>query len=218
MFFGLFRKKPRSTVCEICGKKFKAKEVIAIKKLGPSLIEALKQLGQGYNPKGAICRGDLRKLRVQSIRMLFDKGDIHSEHVEQILLQEDDSYPYSFNEEYQNELTLGEKCSQKITPFIGSWGFVALFLAFVFFWVGYNSQEEVKEHFDPFPFILLNLFLSCMAAIQAPIIMMAHNRLAKRERLRADEDYYTNLKAELEIRQLNAKLDAFLELKKKNQT
>lgn len=206
-------RKESSHLCEACKKKFVKKEVIPVKKLGPSLIEALKEINPNYNPKGLICRKDLRKIRVRSIRMLFEQGDLVSGHIEHILLHEDDSYPYNFNEEYQSELTLGERASQKITPFVGSWGFVFVFLCFVFFWIGYNLQEEVKEHFDPFPFILLNLFLSCMAAIQAPIIMMAHNRLAKRERLRADEDYYTNLKAELEIRQLHAKLDAFLQKK-----
>lgn len=210
-----WRKKEKSAHCEVCKKRFKAKELFLIKKLGPSLIEALKQTIPQYNQNGFVCRGDLRKIRVQRIQSLFEKGGDHSEHIVQLLLQEDESYPYSFNEEYQNELTFGEKCSQKVTPFIGSWGFILIFLVFIFSWTGYNLQEEVTEHFDPFPFILLNLFLSCMAAIQAPIIMMAHNRLSKRERLRADEDYYTNLKAELEIRQLHAKLDAFLDLQKK---
>lgn len=209
-------KKEKTSNCEICKKRFKAKELFLIKKLGPSLIEALKQLFPQYNHNGSICRGDLRKIRVERIQMLFEKGTNHSEHIAELLLLEDETYPYSFNEEYQNELTLGEKCSQKVTPFIGSWGFIFIFLIFIFFWMGYNLQEEVKKHFDPFPFILLNLFLSCMAAIQAPIIMMAHNRLSKRERLRADEDYYTTLKAELEIRQLHAKLDAFLDFQKKN--
>lgn len=213
----IFDRREKYIRCEICRKKHMAKEMLPVKNLGPSLLDALKQIAPESDSNGYVCRGDLRKVRIQSIKTLFELGDTKSEHIQQLLLQQDDNYPYSFNEEYQNELSLGERISQKVTPFIGSWGFIFLFLIFVGIWVSYNLQEEIKKHFDPFPFILLNLFLSCTAAIQAPIIMMAQNRLSKRERLRAEEDYYTNLKAEIEIRQLHAKLDAFLEKQKKNQ-
>lgn len=214
--FSFWRKKKEiKHRCEICHKQFSSKDLIKINKIGPSLIAMLKQEVPHYNPKGTVCLRDLRQMRVQQIRLLFEQQEGDFGNLEQILFQEGDRYPYSFNQEYQNELSLGERLSQKITPLLGNWGFVAVFLAFVFLWIGYNSQEEFREHFDPFPFIFLNLLLSCMAAIQAPIIMMAQNRLAKRDRLRADEDYYTNLKAELEIRQLHAKIDAFLNYQKK---
>ncbi|MBX7066986.1 MAG: DUF1003 domain-containing protein [Parachlamydiales bacterium] len=214
----VFEKREKYYRCEVCHKKYKTKEMLPIKNLGPSLLDALKQIAPKNDSHGYVCRGDLRKVRIQSIKNLFEMGDNKSEHIQRLLMQQDDNYPYSFNDEYQNELSFGEKVSQKVTPFVGSWGFVFLFVVFVSIWVTYNIQEELKKHFDPFPFVLLNLFLSCMAAVQAPIIMMAQNRLAKRERLRAEEDYYTNLKAEMEIRQLHAKLDAFLEsLKNKNQ-
>lgn len=214
MSMKVFEKKEKTYPCEICHKKFKVKEMLPIKNLGPSLLDALKGLNPKYDSNGHICRGDLRKVRIQSIKNLFDEGSGQFEHIQRLLIQQDDNYPYSFNEEYQNELTFGERISQRVTPFIGSWGFILLFIVFVGIWVGYNIQQEVQEHFDPYPFNFLNLFLSCTAAIQAPIIMMAQNRLSKRERLRAEEDYYTTLKAEMEIRQLHAKLDAFLDKKK----
>jgi uncharacterized membrane protein len=207
----MFWQKKKRCTCEICQINFPITEMIAIKKIGPSLVPILQQAIPNYDHKGMICRVDLRKLRLQQIETLFDRGNHGSDNLENIFIHEEEHIsPYSFNQEYQDELTTGERFSQKITPFIASWGFVVLFIVFIASWVGYNIQGEIKEHFDPFPFTLLNLFLSCMAALQAPIIMMAQNRLSKREQLRADEDYYTNLKAELEIRQLHDKIDKFL--------
>lgn len=160
-----------------------------------------------------LCRNDLRKIRIQLIRTLFERPEGELGELENLLAHEGEHLPDNYNQEYQKELTIGERLSQRATDLVGSWGFILLFAIFVIIWILYNIQTEVKEHFDPFPFILLNLTLSCMAAVQAPIIMMAQKRLAKRERLRADEDYYTTLKAELEIRQLNAKIDAYLKLR-----
>jgi uncharacterized membrane protein len=207
-----WHKKKKKSHCLICRKTFFLDKMVPVRHLGPSLIRALKYKLPKFTPEGSLCTNDLRAVRIELIRTLFDQTEENIDALEDFLLREDS--PFSFNQEYQNALTLGERCSQKITPFIGSWGFILLFVAFVTFWISYNLQTEVKEHFDPYPFILLNLTLSCMAAIQAPIIMMAQSRLAKRERLRADEDYYTNLKAELEIRQLTAKIDAFLKQQK----
>jgi uncharacterized membrane protein len=200
-----WRKKKR--ICEVCHRKLSIEELIPVHKIGPSLVPILQEAACNYDPRGMICRTDLRKIRMKQIGMLFQQGDRSSVNLTHMLLPNEGDEFYSFNQEYQDELTAGERLSQKITPFIGSWGFLGLFFLFILFWVGYNTQELIKEHFDPFPFILLNLFLSCMAATQAPIIMMAQNRLAKREQLRADEDYYTNVKAELEIRQLHEKFD-----------
>ena len=204
----IWHKKKKKSHCLICRRKFYTDKMVPVRNLGPSLIRSLKHKSPKFTPEGSLCTNDLRTMRIELIRTLFDQTEENIDALEDFLIREDS--PFSFNQEYQNALSFGERCSQKITPFIGSWGFILLFVAFVGFWISYNLQTEVKEHFDPYPFILLNLTLSCMAAIQAPIIMMAQSRIAKRERLRADEDYYTNLKAELEIRQLSAKLDAFL--------
>jgi len=212
----MFWQKKKKCTCEVCRKKFPRIEMIPIQRIGPSLVPFLHEAVPSYSPKGMICRIDIRKLRLKQIGTLFGQGDQGFANLENILLHEEEVSSYSFNQEYQDGLTRGERLSQKVTPFIGSWGFIGLFLLFIVFWVGYNAQGEVKEHFDPFPFILLNLFLSCMAAVQAPIIMMAQNRLSKREQLRADEDYYTTLKAEFEIRQLHVKIDEFLKHRTKD--
>lgn len=105
------------------------------------------------------------------------------------------------------ELTLGQRAADKIAEFGGSWTFIISFGAFLVFWILLNVWFLGVHRFDPYPFILLNLILSCLAAIQAPIIMMSQNRLEQKDRLRGENDFKVNLKAELEIKLLHEKLD-----------
>jgi uncharacterized membrane protein len=107
--------------------------------------------------------------------------------------------------QFDAELTFGERLADRIASFGGSWGFISIFMAVLFTWIAYNLERPAG--FDPYPFILLNLVLSCLAALQAPVIMMSQNRMAAKDRLDARHDYEVNLKAELEITQLHAKLD-----------
>lgn len=109
-----------------------------------------------------------------------------------------------------SKLTLGERLSDKIAEFGGSWTFIICFFSFLMIWMFINVWILIKNPFDPYPFILLNLILSCIAAIQAPIIMMSQNRQEKKDRQRAEQDYKVNLKAELEIQLLNEKIDHLL--------
>jgi uncharacterized membrane protein len=111
---------------------------------------------------------------------------------------------------FEEELTLGQRVADKIASFGGSWPFIGLFCGFLGAWILVNSWILLKwgnEPFDPFPYILLNLFLSMVAALQAPLIMMSQNRVAARDRLVAANDYEVNLKAELEILALHEKID-----------
>jgi uncharacterized membrane protein len=101
--------------------------------------------------------------------------------------------------------TMGEKVADQMAAFGGSWRFIFLFLAGMAVWMALNAARLVR--FDPFPFILLNLVLSCLASLQAPVIMMSQNRQAARDRLEARHDYEVNLKAEIEIMALHAKVD-----------
>ncbi|MBK6978466.1 MAG: DUF1003 domain-containing protein [Cytophagaceae bacterium] len=108
-------------------------------------------------------------------------------------------------------LTQGQKISDKVARFGGSWSFIISFFFLLILWITYNSLAPRGENFDPYPFILMNLILSCIAALQAPIIMMSQNRQEEKDRKRAENDYLINLKAELEIRALNQKIDLLLE-------
>lgn len=111
----------------------------------------------------------------------------------------------------EETLTTGQSLSDKIARFGGSWTFIILFLISLAFWITLNSLLPQDKSFDPFPFILMNLILSSIAALQAPIIMMSQNRQEEKDRKRAQNDYLINLKAELEIRSLHQKIDLLIE-------
>ncbi|MBI1341694.1 MAG: DUF1003 domain-containing protein [Terrimonas sp.] len=108
-------------------------------------------------------------------------------------------------------LTRGQRISDKVARFGGSWAFIILFLVVLFVWIFYNSVAPKGKNFDPYPFILMNLILSCIAAFQAPVIMMSQNRQEEKDRQRAENDYMVNMKAELEVRSLHQKVDLLLE-------
>ena len=113
--------------------------------------------------------------------------------------------------EEDEPLTRGQRMADAISKFGGSWLFIGCFFAFLFIWISLNVFAFVGQ-FDPYPFILLNLLLSCVAALQAPVIMMSQNRKEEKDRIRSINDYKINLQAELEIRDLQVKLDRTLAL------
>lgn len=111
-------------------------------------------------------------------------------------------------DEYLNR---GQLISDKVARFGGSWSFILIFTGILIAWILFNTLMIKQDRFDPYPFILMNLVLSCLAALQAPIIMMSQNRQEEKDRKRAENDYLVNLKAELEIRSLHKKIDVLLE-------
>ena len=112
------------------------------------------------------------------------------------------------NEEIEERLTFGERLADKIAEFGGSWVFISTFMFLLFLWMGANTIQLWYKPFDEFPFIFLNLMLSCLAALQAPVIMMSQNRQAHKDRMQANQEYEINLMAEIEIRDLHDKLDS----------
>jgi uncharacterized membrane protein len=109
------------------------------------------------------------------------------------------------------QLSKGQKLSDRVARFGGSWKFIIIFFAILIIWVIYNVTANKSNVFDPYPFILMNLILSCLAAFQAPIIMMSQNRKEEKDRMRGENDYLINLKAEMGIRSLHQKMDLLLE-------
>lgn len=107
-------------------------------------------------------------------------------------------------------ITIGQKIADKVASFGGSWTFIVSFVIFIIIWISVNLSWFISKPFDPYPFILLNLILSCIAALQAPIIMMSQNRQEDKDRERSKKDYMINLKSELEIRSLQEKIDHFI--------
>jgi uncharacterized membrane protein len=116
----------------------------------------------------------------------------------------------NIQDETEKDLTFGQKLADKVAAFGGSWTFITTFFSFILIWILVNIWFLAIRPFDPFPFILLNLILSCLAAIQAPIIMMSQNRQEQKDRQRSEHDYKINLKAELEIKLLSEKIDHLL--------
>jgi uncharacterized membrane protein len=112
------------------------------------------------------------------------------------------------NEQLEKEATFGQRIADRVAALGGSWTFIFAFLAMMLVWMLFNLEKT--KPFDPYPFILLNLVLSCLAALQAPVIMMSQNRQNARDRLDARHDYEVNMKAELEIERLHARIDELL--------
>ncbi|HEX8013620.1 MAG TPA: DUF1003 domain-containing protein [Flavobacterium sp.] len=121
-------------------------------------------------------------------------------------LKEDKSI-VSIVEDEDETRNFGQKIADKVADFGGSWTFIISFLLFIVIWIGANVYILANKGFDPYPFILLNLILSCIAALQAPVIMMSQNRQEEKDRTRAKKDYMINLKSELEIRMIHDKID-----------
>ena len=125
-------------------------------------------------------------------------------------MKQQETLTENLNLSFEKSTTVGQRVADKVASFGGSWTFIGAFAAVLGAWIVTNSVTVFFRPFDPYPYILLNLLLSCLAAIQAPIIMMSQNRMEARDRLRSENDYQVNLKAELEIRHLHEKLDVLL--------
>ena len=144
---------------------------------------------------------------VQSL-LESEKGELTSLETEVLdSIRRQDILSRNPDDEIQSDLTFGQRVADRIAAIGGSWKFIISFGITLFVWISINSVVLLTRPFDPYPYILLNLVLSCLAAIQAPIIMMSQNRQESRDRLHAMRDYQVNLKAELEIRHLNQKID-----------
>lgn len=112
--------------------------------------------------------------------------------------------------EHESEISLGQRTADLLASFGGSWEFIILFFMIMVGWISLNVFFLKSDSFDPYPFILLNLVLSCLAALQAPVIMMSQNRKEEKDRMRARSDYMVNLKAEIEVRNLHSKFDLLI--------
>ena len=198
--------------CSITNKEYPIKELFPIELIRNSVLETAKQLYPDFPSTGYISNVQLRHLRSHHIeKMLKDEKGELSELDQEVLesLKDHETVSENINTMFEKNLTLGERLSDRIAQFGGSWLFISSFVAVILIWMFIN-ELALKKPFDPYPFILLNLFLSCLAAFQAPIIMMSQNRQADKDRLQADDNYRTSLKAELEIRQIHTKIDQLM--------
>jgi len=179
----------------------------------PAISELIRLETGSWDENGWICLDDLQMYQHRYIQKLLEaeKGELSQlDHDVLKAMKEQEVLSKNPDIDFDAELTFGQRLADKIATFGGSWYFIIIFGLFLFLWMGLNSWLLLARPFDPYPFILLNLVLSSLAAIQAPLIMMSQNRQEARDRARAIHDYQVNLKAELEIRQLHQKVDHLL--------
>jgi len=166
-----------------------------------------------WGPGHVICLPCLRDFRHQYLTKAIEKqlGEV-SEVEQEVLnsLREHEVLVRNTDLQYEEAKSLGQRMADGVAAFGGSWKFISFFAVALIVWIIINSIALLKAPFDPYPYILLNLILSCLAAVQAPIIMMSQNRQEAKDRLRSEHDYQVNLKAEIEIRQLHTKLDQLI--------
>src|SRR5215471_2882897 len=200
-------------VCEICKKPRSPHSGMIAELIRPSLLEFIKKKFPDLGGKAFICFDDLGEFRRDYVKEVLEDeiGELSALDNEVIeSLQQHEILSSDVEKQFEKKLTFGERLSDRIAEFGGSWRFLITFAVVLLVWIVINGVLIVAHAFDPYPFILLNLILSCLAAVQAPIIMMSQNRAEARDRLRAENDYKVNLKAELEIRHLHEKLDHLL--------
>jgi uncharacterized membrane protein len=200
-------------ICQIWKKPKSSQSGMVAELIRPSLLEFIKKRIPSLDSKGFICLEDLGEFRKDYVKEVLEEeiGELSALDQEVIeSLQQHEILSSDLSKQFERKLTFGERLSDRIAEFGGSWKFLITFAAVLLIWIGINGVLLVTHAFDPYPFILLNLILSCLAAVQAPVIMMSQNRAEARDRLRAENDYKVNLKAELEIRHLHEKLDHLL--------
>lgn len=207
------RVRPARFPCVICGRDRPARDITQLDVVRPSLIDRIKIDYPDLPAEGYICSDDLDRFRSRYVSELLgqERGELTKLEREVVQsLADHETLAENIEAEYAGHRTFGERLSDQLASFGGSWTFIVIFFVVLFVWMGFNILSVAHDVFDPYPFILLNLVLSCLAAIQAPIIMMSQNRQEAKDRLRSENDYRVNLKAELEIRHLHEKIDHIL--------
>ncbi|MEJ2362079.1 MAG: DUF1003 domain-containing protein [Gammaproteobacteria bacterium] len=199
--------------CAICGKTFTAHHIVSGELVRKEIADEILKTHPDWSAEKYICRPDLAEFRDKYVHNLLEseKGELSSLEQDVIRsMRQHELLSTDVETQFEQKWSFGERLADKIAKFGGSWTFLICFGLFLFVWIGINSFVLITHPPDPYPYILLNLILSCLAAIQAPIIMMSQNRQEAKDRVRSQHDYQVNLKAELEIRHLHEKMDHLL--------
>lgn len=200
-------------VCGVCGLTKPITDMTECDIVRTSVAAELDKAIPDWRDTGWICRTDLQDYRRKSVEAMIRREhgeltELDREVIESLAAHE--TVTENTDESYEETTTIGDRVADRTSAFAGSWTFIVSFVAFMLFWMFINILPALFSIFDPYPFILLNLFLSMVAALQAPLIMMSQRRQEEKDRLRSQNDYQINLKAELEIRHLHEKLDHIL--------
>jgi len=178
-----------------------------------AVLSLIKADYPGFGPDDLISLAELNTYRRKYVTLLINEETGELAAIDEDVMnavRNNSVLSENIQDEIESGLTAGQRLADKIAAFGGSWTFIIVFFSFILLWMLINLYLLANRSFDPYPFILLNLILSCLAATQAPIIMMSQNRQEQKDRLRAEHDYKINLKAELEIKLLSEKIDHLL--------
>lgn len=206
-------RKTRTVTCQITGTQIPISQAFPVDLVRESLLPTLKRLCPQLDTEGYISLAELNKIRILhaeelAVQETTELGELRKEVAESLKNQE--LITKNIDHEFDQNSSRGERIADKVAAFGGSWTFIIIFLSILVTWMIINTTLILTRPFDPFPYIFLNLVLSCVAAIQAPVIMMSQNRQETKDRLRGENDYKINLKAELEIRHISEKLDKLI--------
>jgi uncharacterized membrane protein len=199
--------------CSVCGERFPARDLVAGEAVRDGVAAEIRREHPDWSGEKPVCLKDLARYRAKYVHTLLraERGELSTlEHEVLESMEKQQTVAAHVDREFDEARDLGARLADRVAAFGGSWTFLICFSVFIALWIAANSLVLYWRPVDPYPYILLNLLLSCLAAIQAPIIMMSQNRQEAKDRLRASNDYQVNLKAELEIRHLHEKMDHLL--------
>ncbi|WP_343669838.1 DUF1003 domain-containing protein [Chitinophaga sp.] len=197
-------------ISDLSGKEFPANEKVNCRHVRKTVLDLIRKDHPNISSKSKISASELNKYREHYFEHLFAKEIGELTEMEKTVIEKlrtNETLTDKLDDGDNTNLTYGQKLADKIADFGGSWTFIIIFLSFILCWMALNIYWLANKGFDPYPFILLNLILSCLAALQAPVIMMSQNRQEEKDRIRAKNDYMINLKSELEVRILHEKID-----------
>lgn len=201
---------PKTFKSDISGREFPERERVSASTIRHSILSIIQQDFPQFNTEGFLAESELNEYREKYISTFLSKQIGQLTELEKTVLEslsEQTILTDKLDNEDDPDETFGQRVADKVASFGGSWTFIICFCIFLFLWIGANIFWLSNKGFDPYPFILLNLILSSIAALQAPVIMMSQNRQEEKDRERARKDYMVNLKSELEIRMLHEKID-----------
>lgn len=206
-------KNSKKAVCQITKKELPIHELMPVVSIREPILDLIRKDHPDLDNKGYVSLDELKKYRSDYVKSILadEKGEL-SKLDEEVLesIKNAEILTRNINQEFDEKLTIGARMSDELAVIVGSWAFIIVFLLFIIAWISLNTYIFLYRPFDPYPYIFLNLVLSCIAAIQAPAIMMSQNRQEIKDRLRSQNDYKVNFKAEVEIRQLHEKIDFLL--------
>ena len=201
----------KTFVSSISQSEFPESEKVHAKTIRKSIFELIKKDHPNFNAKSCIALVEMNQYRQKYIEnyLMKDVGELNDLEADVLkTLQNHETISSKISiESDKSGFSFGQRLADNIATFGGSWTFISIFGVFILVWMVINIIFLLNKGFDPYPFILLNLILSCLAALQAPVIMMSQNRQEEKDRERAKQDYMVNLKSELEIRMLHEKVD-----------